>query len=335
MKEIKYCPGTLAEGFDKYSPLCLKRVFNGKSVNHILDFSYDAEENDIADYINQISVSGVQEKLSAIVDKGKIVLTPQGVQGTYIIKPAPNYKHLKFRNQIPANEHLTMQIASQIYKIKTAENALTFFSNGEIAYITKRFDIAADGTKINQEDFSSLASKTSVTHGKDFKYTGSYVDLALLIRNNVSAWQVEMSKFFTLVVFNYLFANGDAHQKNFSLQQSPNGDYLLAPAYDLMNTSLHVKDSDFALEGGLFPKEEYSEIYELTGHPCSDDFIHFGHRIGVPEKKIKKIIEMFTTSQPLVMELIGNSFLDDKLKRMYLRSYEERLSRLRRLDEFI
>lgn len=57
MKEIKHCPGTLAEGFDKYSPLCLKRVFNGKSVNHILDFSYDAEENDIADYINQISVS--------------------------------------------------------------------------------------------------------------------------------------------------------------------------------------------------------------------------------------------------------------------------------------
>ena len=43
MKEIKHCPGTLAEGFDKYSPLCLKRVFNGKSVNHILDFSYDAE----------------------------------------------------------------------------------------------------------------------------------------------------------------------------------------------------------------------------------------------------------------------------------------------------
>lgn len=333
MKEIKYCPGTLAEGFDKYSPLCLKRVFSGKSVNHILDFSYDAEENDIADYINQISVSGVQEKLSAIVDKGKIVLTPQGVQGAYIIKPAPNYKHLKFRNQIPANEHLTMQIASQVYKIKTAENALAFFSNGDIAYITKRFDIAANGIKINQEDFSSLASKTSVTHGKDFKYTGSYEDLALLIRNNVSAWQVEMSKFFTLIVFNYLFANGDAHQKNFSLQQSPNGDYLLAPAYDLMNTSLHVKDSDFALEGGLFQKEEYSEIYEQTGHPCSNDFIHFGRRIGVPEKKIKKIMEMFTTSQPLVMELIGNSFLDDKLKRMYLRSYEERLSRLRRFVE--
>ncbi|MBP1631373.1 MAG: hypothetical protein H6Q15_2266 [Bacteroidetes bacterium] len=27
MKEIKYCPGTLAEGFDKYSPLRLEYVF--------------------------------------------------------------------------------------------------------------------------------------------------------------------------------------------------------------------------------------------------------------------------------------------------------------------
>ncbi len=49
-----------------------------------------------------------------------------------------------------------------------------------------------------------------------------------------------MSRFFELVVFNYLFANGDAHLKDFSLQQTPNGDYLLSPTYDLLNTSLHV-----------------------------------------------------------------------------------------------
>ena len=30
------------------------------------------------------------------------------------------------------------------------------------------------GNKIKQEDFSSLAHKTSATHGRDFKYTGNY-----------------------------------------------------------------------------------------------------------------------------------------------------------------
>lgn len=329
MKDIKCCPGTLVAGFDKYSPSCIKHVFNGKAVNHVLDFTYDADITDISDYINQISVSGVQEKLSAIINKGKIVLTPQGIQGTYIIKPAPSYKHLQYRGQIPANEHLTMQVAKQVYKMNTAENALIFFSNGDIAYITKRFDVGLDGLKIRQEDFASLAKKTAMTHGKDFKHTGSYEDLALLIRENVSAWQVEISKYFTLVLFNYLFANGDAHLKNFSLQQSKNGDYLLAPSYDLMNTSLHVKDNDFALEEGLILNNVQSDIYKQAGHPCGDDFITFGNRIGVPQKKLEKIMSVFLVHQPLVEELINNSFLDDKLKRMYLRSYQERLSRLK------
>lgn len=330
MIKLEVCPGTLTPGYDKYSPSCLRRLFEGKKVSHVTDFNYDADRDDFITAVNQISVSGVQEKLSAIVENGKIVLTPKGAQGRYIIKPAPAYKHLRFRNQIPANEHLTMQIARQIYKMNTAENAMLFFADGEAAYITKRFDFSAYHTKIPQEDFSSLAFKTEMTHGKDFKYTGSYEDAALLIRKNVSAWQVEMTKFFTLVVFNYLFSNGDAHLKNFSLQQTPAGDYLLAPAYDLMNTSIHVDDSDFALQGGLIPESEYSETYLKTRHPCKEDFVTFGSRIGVQPKKLSSVIELFSCESPLVYELTDRSFLDEKVKRMYKRAYRMRLQRFLR-----
>ena len=260
MRKIEVCPGNLTPGFDTYSPSCLRKLFDGKKVSPILDFDFDAESIDFAERINQLSISGVQEKLSAVVDNGKIVLTSIGQQGRYIIKPAPNYKHLRFRHLIPANEHLTMQIAKQVFKINVAENGLVFFADNEAAYITKRFDFDAEGNKIKQEDFSSLAQKTASTHGKDFKYTGSYEDVAALLKRNVSAWQVEMSKLFTIIVFNYLFANGDAHLKNFSLQQSADGDYLLSPAYDLMNTSIHVQDEDFALQGGLIPQSEHSQI---------------------------------------------------------------------------
>ena len=38
MKTIHVCPGTLAPGFDTYSPSCLRKVFEGKKVSHILDF---------------------------------------------------------------------------------------------------------------------------------------------------------------------------------------------------------------------------------------------------------------------------------------------------------
>ena len=330
MKKIEVCPGNLAAGFDKYCPFCIKHLFDGKRVSPVLDFDNDADSTDLAQGINQLSVSGVQEKLSATVDAGRIVLTPSGERGRYIIKPAPAYKHLRLREQIPANEHLTMQIARQVYKIPTAENGLVFFRSGEIAYITKRFDYDADGNKIKQEDFASLARKSIATHGSNFKYTGSYEDAAALLKTYVSAWQVQMSRFFELVVFNYLFANGDAHLKNFSLQQTTNGDYLLAPAYDLLNTSLHVQDDDFALQEGLIPPAEHSDIYARTGHPCRADFETFGKHIGVLPKKMSAILDIFSQEQPAVYDLTDRSFLGERAKRMYKRSYQERLSRFSR-----
>lgn len=330
MRKIEVCPGNLTPGFDTYSPLCLRKLFNGKKVSPALDFNYNADSTDLAESINQISVSGVQEKLSAVVENGKIILTPAGRQGRYIIKPAPNSNYMRFRKFIPANEHLTMQIARQVYKMNVADNGLLFFANGEMAYITKRFDFDTGGNKIKQEDFSSLAQKSAFTHGKDFKYTGSYEDVAALLKANVAAWQVEMSKLFTLIVFNYLFANGDAHLKNFSLQQSVNGDYLLSPGYDLMNTSIHVRDEDFALQDGLIPRNEHSGVYLKSGHPCKEDFITFASRICVLPKKRDAIIRMFSENNPLIDDLIGRSFLDGKTKRMYKQSYQERLSRFLR-----
>ena len=328
---INNCPGTLAPGYNTYSPTALRRMFNNKKVSHLLGFSLDESNRLLVDEnIGRISISGVQEKLSAIVKKGKICLTPEGVQSHYIIKPAPDNKRLNYSTQMPANEHLTMQIARQVYDIATAENALVFLQNGKPVYITKRFDINADDTKTKQEDFASLAQKTSETHGKHFKYTGNYADLGVMFQKYVAAWKVEVSKFFRLIVFNYLFGNGDAHLKNFSLQQSENGDYMLSPAYDLLNTSLHIQDEDFALEGGLFEKEFQSETYQQKGHPCQNDFAVFGKTIGVPDIQIEKIIKDFLTSQPLVYSLTERSFLNEKLKRMYIRSYEERLNRLRR-----
>lgn len=333
MKEINVCPGTLAIGFDTYSPSCLRKMFDGRRVSHIIDLSLDGNADNIAAAINKISVSGAQEKLSAVVDKGHIILTPPQQQGRYIIKPIPDYKHLRFRNNIPANEHLTMQIASQVYGIKTAENALAFFADGQMVYITRRFDYDENGLKIRQDDFASISGKTDRNSGKDYKYTGCYEDIARLLKQNVSAWQVEMSRYFSLVVFNYIFSNGDAHLKNFSLRETPNGDYILSPAYDLMNTSIHIDDGDFALQDGLIPKSEYSDTYTNSGHPCKDDFITFGKRIGVLPKKLHSIIELFATEQPQVLQLIERSFLDEKVKRMYRQSYLERLRRFQRSDK--
>nr|WP_317040980.1 HipA domain-containing protein [Salegentibacter flavus] len=70
-------------------------------------------------------MSGVQEKFSVLLEKNKLRLIKEGEQGTYILKPIPTVG--KKRDQMPANEHLTMQIARQVYNIETAKMPFSFF----------------------------------------------------------------------------------------------------------------------------------------------------------------------------------------------------------------
>src|SRR5680860_1515325 len=93
LPNIKYCPGTLSEGFNSYSKTCLKKVFYGKKVRHILPYNSPQLNEDVAQKFienrKRISISGVQEKLSLILDKNKLRLTNEGEQGNYILKPIP------------------------------------------------------------------------------------------------------------------------------------------------------------------------------------------------------------------------------------------------------
>ncbi len=257
LPEIKYCPGTLAKGFDTYSRTCQNKLFQGKKVNHVLSYDSPTSNPETDELFEEnrkrMSISGVQEKFSVLLEKNKLRLVNEGERGEYILKPIPSAG--KNSDQMPANEHLTMQIARQIYGIDTANNALIFFRDGASAYITKRFDISEDGFKIAQEDFASLAERTPQTHGEHYKYLGNYLELFQLMKTHVPAYIVEAPKLFKILVFNYLFSNGDAHFKNFSLLETSMGDYLLSPAYDLLNSRIHVEDKDFALEVGLLPKK--------------------------------------------------------------------------------
>lgn len=332
INEVKFCPGTLAEGFSTYSPGCLRNVFNGKKVSHILPYDQPQQNEEAANLFmenrKRISISGVQEKVSFVLEKNILRLTNQGEQGTYILKPIP--RDLKKVDQVPANEHVTMQIAKQVYGLNTAENAMIFFKNGSPAYITKRFDVKDDGTKWGKEDFATLAGKTTDNGGPNFKYEYSYEEAGLLIQKYVSAWRIEIEKYFSLVLFNFVFSNGDAHLKNFSLLESSKGDYLLSPAYDLINTKLHVDDSDFALDKGLFADDYKSEKYKNGIHPTKSDFEEFGKRIGVAESRIDKLMTPFLQKQPLMETLLNRSYLTDANKRGYLMMYQTKRNYLLR-----
>lgn len=145
MKTLKYCPSTLAEGFDTFSPAARKTLFDGRKVSHILDFdSPNSDTPDNQEFVNnvgRISLSGVQPKAGLVLDdKNNLVKPSEGERSQYILKPAPLSYSMLERLFCPANEHLTMQLAAQVYGIETAANTVCFFKDGEIAYLTKRFD---------------------------------------------------------------------------------------------------------------------------------------------------------------------------------------------------
>jgi serine/threonine-protein kinase HipA len=330
LDELKYCPGTLAVGFSTYSPSCLRNLFNGKKVNHFLPYEQPQQNEEVAEQFmenrKRISISGMQEKLSLLLEKNVLRLTKEGEQGTYILKPIP--RDLKKVDQVPANEHLTMQIAKQVYRLNTAENALIFFKNSSPAYITKRFDVKENGSRWGKEDFATLAGKTKDNAGANFKYEYSYEEVGQLIQKYVPAWRIEIEKYFSFVVFNFLFSNGDAHLKNFSLLESSRGDYLLSPAYDLINTKLHVDDTDFALDKGLFSDDYKSEKYKKSGHPSKSDFTEFARRIGVSESRVEKLLNPFLEKQPFMETLVSRSFLTEANKRGYLLVYNAKRNHL-------
>ena len=321
--EINRCPGTLAAGFTTYSRTCIKRVFNGNKVNHILPYnslqSNQNGEDSFEENATRISISGVQEKFSLIQLKNKIRLTKEGEQGTHIFKPIPNGS--KNADQMPANEHLTMQIAQKVFGIETAENALIFFGNGDPAYITKRFDVVTGGLKLAQEDFASLAGKSPQTHGADYKYLGSYWDLFELMRENLPSYKVESLKLFKLLVFNYLFSNGDAHLKNFSIIETPLGDFKLSPAYDLLNSRIHIEDKDFALNEGLIPAR-------MGQGNVAKQFQLLADYAGIQEKQMNAILALMVSKTENVKNLIDASFLKDGIKRNYLQTYQLKLKKL-------
>ena len=137
MKEFNHCPSTLADGFSTYSPTACKKLFDGQKVSHLLDFEIDeiSKTSETMMAMRRISVSGAQEKFPAVIENGIIRISQTDERSRYILKPAPWDNTLYTRKQIPANEHLTMQIASQVYGIITAENGLCFTPHGDMVYI--------------------------------------------------------------------------------------------------------------------------------------------------------------------------------------------------------
>jgi serine/threonine-protein kinase HipA len=321
------CKGCYKEVKDGYCLSCRKSMFRGLRTSPVLPFETPKDENLISfqEHSKRLSISGVQLKYSLRLENKELVLTEKG--GEYILKPIPPAQQLFHVDQVPENEHLTMQIAKQIFSIPTAENVLIHFQDGTPAYLTKRFDVAPDGTKYLQEDFAQLTSRTSKTHGETFKYQGSYEEIGVLIQKFVPASIIAAERFFHQVVFNYIFSNGDAHLKNFSLYRTQEGEYQLTPAYDLLTTVIHSPvESDTALD--LYEGDLQSAFYSQYGFYGRPNFLELAKRLLIQPSRAERILDSYPAAFEKVKKMVANSFLNEVIKEKYISNVTDKMGRL-------
>jgi serine/threonine-protein kinase HipA len=321
------CHGCHKNDIDGYCNECRRLLFDGHRVHPILPFGTPKADNLalFQEKTKHLSISGVQLKYSVKREGKELNLTEKG--GQYILKPIPPSTHLADREQAPENEHLTMQIAMQLFDINTAANGLIYFSDGAPAYLTKRFDLRSEGGKYQQEDMAQLSGRTRFTHGEDFKYDGTYEEIGRFVKQYVAAYMPALEQLFRVVLFNYLFSNGDSHLKNFSLIQTPMGDYQLAPAYDLMCTVLHTPlESDTALD--LYSKSMDSPFYAAYGYYGQPEFRKLSDKLSILPARRDRMITQLLSATDKVEKMVGQSFLSEQAKAKYLYAYYDKLRRM-------
>lgn len=309
MFKCLYCYQRLEEGQRDFHPNCARKFFGTKDAP-ILEYKHE-DLNQLAEQVirAQTSLTGVQPKLSLNLNKhdGCNRLTIVGLWGDYIFKP-----QTEAYPQLPENEDLTMHLA-EAAKIKVVPHSLIRLSDGKLGYITKRIDRTKNGEKIDMEDMCQLT-----LHPTEYKYKSSYEQIARTITKYSSTPKLDLTNYMQLLLYCFVTGNNDMHLKNFSLY-CPEKDYLLAPAYDLLNTTI------------VNPKDKEELALPLSGRKTKlrvADFLNTARTIGLEESVVLRLIKGLQKALPKWQVLIQSSFLDENMKNAYQELIMSRLSRL-------
>jgi serine/threonine-protein kinase HipA len=194
------------------------------------------------DFLITASLGGVQSKVLLSSHDGGWAWPGRGAVSTHIIKPEP------LESTIPdllASEDWALKAAAAA-GLPAATAHLQMFGSRQ-AIVVDRFDRAAGGTRLHQEDFTQALALAS-----EAKYEGSAQPPSRLTRlvSAAAPHTRDDAEFrrhlLRAITFNMAIGNGDAHSKNYSLILSDGGEVQLAPLYDVAPTLLLYAPSNNA-----------------------------------------------------------------------------------------
>jgi serine/threonine-protein kinase HipA len=314
MNKCLYCYQELEEGQVDFHPSCARSFFDGETAP-ILPYTRE-NMSELAQQVirTSASVTGVQAKMSLDVNRGgknePAKFTIVGLWGKYIFKPqSGKYPCL------PELEDLTMKMAEAAH-IRTARHTLIRLADGELGYLTRRMDRGSKGKKISMLDMCQLTNRLT-----EHKYYGTYQQLAETIKKYSSVPMLDVQRFWEVVLFSWITGNSDMHCKNFSLVDTGNGEYVLAPAYDLLAVLLADPEDT----------EEMAMSFTVGGIKSGFDrntFMTAFTQSGIPAAVADKMIERMKGVLPQWIVLIDQSFLPEKMKADYKQLLSKRISKI-------
>jgi len=307
-----YCYQQLSENEVDFHASCSKKIFGTSTPPELL---YDESQmNELALKViqSQITVTGVQPKLSLNLASGEKKSDPKrftivGLWGNYILKPPTgNY------SQMPEVEDLTMHLA-RIARINTVPHALIRLKSGQLAYITKRIDRDSKH-KLHMEDMCQLTERLT-----EHKYHASYEQIGKAILKYSSNPGLDVVNFCEMVLFSFLTGNADMHLKNFSLIYDPASGPVLSPAYDMLSTALvnPADDEDLALT--LNGKKKRIK---------RSDFEAAFTTLKLDTKQQTNLFLKMEKAKNKWLEFIEISFVSDEFKNRFIQIINEQFDRI-------
>jgi serine/threonine-protein kinase HipA len=187
-------------------------------------------------YARYSGISGIQPKvLIRAAGEGQDRLTHRST--THIVKSFDPNEYA----ELAANEYFCTRAALHA-GLPTAKLSL---SDNRRLLVAQRFDLLEDGSYLGVEDFCVLNALRA--HGR---YDGSYEDIAKRIRDFITPKEIPaaLDQLFLTLALCCAIENGDAHLKNFAVvYEDAQSTVRLAPAYDLVCTTVYVSDDSMAL----------------------------------------------------------------------------------------
>lgn len=207
------------------------------------------------------------------------------------------------RHDVELLEHAVLRLAA-LCGIEVSPSQLVPIQHGH-AILIKRFDRQGEIDGETRLHYLSASALLNVSYESG---SGSYVELAQVIRRISSQPQHDLNQLYRRMIFNIIIDNTDDHVKNHGMLHVGHGQYRLAPAFDIEMQLRNLGQQELAI---------------MPGHSAMQAAPAFGLSEQDAQQSIEKIQALVDNQLVSITAALGAAQgLQSKIQQCLRRQYE-------------